>query len=159
MMPFSFGVLFQLCCFSRAGPSVYSERGHPASECPLVLGLVMCTPGMQCLAPWSHVPAHTEQEGLTDELLGMSAVLKRNALAMQQSVANRGALLEETDESIERNLAMQQQSVKRSKEEYRRYASCPHRKLWHRGWTKAGPRKCIKGCCLQTACCAHHVNA
>jgi hypothetical protein len=72
---------------------------------------------------------HTKQEGLTDELLGMSAALKRNALAMQQSVANRGALLEETDDSIERNLAMQQQSVKRSKEEYRRYASCPTRKL------------------------------
>ena len=79
----------------------------------------------------------------------MSAALKRNALAMQQSVANRGALLEETDESIERNLAMQQQSVKRSKEEYRRYASCPPRKLWHHVWIKAGPRKCIRGCCLQ----------
>ena len=41
-------------------------------------------------------------------------------MAMQQSVAKRGELLEDTDESIERNLAMQQQSVKRSKEEYRR---------------------------------------
>ena len=61
-----------------------------------------------------------EQESLTDELLGMSAALKRNALAMQQSVANRGALLEDTDESIEQNLAMQQQSVKKSKEEYKR---------------------------------------
>ena len=50
----------------------------------------------------------------------MSAALKRNAIAMQQSVAARGELLEDTDESIERNLAMQQQSVKRSKEEYRR---------------------------------------
>ena len=50
----------------------------------------------------------------------MSAALKRNARAMQQSVAKRGELLEDTDESIERNLAMQQQSVKRSKEEYRR---------------------------------------
>ena len=62
-----------------------------------------------------------EQESLTDELLGMSAALKRNALAMQQGVAQRGAILEETDDSIERNLAMQQQSVKKSKEEYRRY--------------------------------------
>lgn len=59
----------------------------------------------------------------------MSAALKRNALAMQQGVANRGAILEETDEFIERNLAMQQQSVKRSKEEYRRCSSslqCSH---------------------------------
>lgn len=61
-----------------------------------------------------------EQESLTDELLGMSAALKRNALAMQQSVTNRGALLEDTDESIERNLAMQKQSVRKSKEEYKR---------------------------------------
>ena len=68
-----------------------------------------------------------EQESLTDELLGMSAALKRNALAMQQSVANRGAVLEETDDFIEHNLAMQQQSVKKSKEEYRRlFSTCLH---------------------------------
>lgn len=65
-----------------------------------------------------------EQESLTDELLGMSAALKRNALAMQQGVANRGAILEETDDSIEHNLAMQQKSVKKSKEEYRRSFPC-----------------------------------
>lgn len=68
------------------------------------------------------------QESLTDELLGMSAALKRNALAMQQGVANRGAILEETDDSIERNLAMQQQSVKKSKEEYRRWVLHTHAK-------------------------------
>ncbi len=75
----------------------------------------MLPPCMHLRWLWCH-----EQESLTDELLGMSAALKRNALAMQQGVANRGAILEETDDSIERNLAMQQQSVKKSKEEYKR---------------------------------------
>ena len=72
-----------------------------------------------CASVWK-APSFLTQETLTDELLGMSAALKRNAMAMQQSVAKRGELLEDTDESIEHNLAMQQQSVKRSKEEYRR---------------------------------------
>ena len=74
--------------------------------------------------PAPEVAVMCEQESLTDELLGMSAALKRNALAMQQGVANRGAILEETDDSIEHNLAMQQKSVKKSKEEYRRSFSC-----------------------------------
>ena len=73
-----------------------------------------------CDARVCKAPPSCAQENLTDELLGMSAALKRNALAMQQSVAKRGELLEDMDESIEHNLAMQQQSVKRSKEEYRR---------------------------------------
>ena len=60
---------------------------------------------------------------MTDEMVELAAGLKRNAQAMQQSVAQRGTLLEETDESIERNLAAAQRSVKRAKEEHTRLVS------------------------------------
>ncbi|EIE27024.1 hypothetical protein COCSUDRAFT_83583 [Coccomyxa subellipsoidea C-169] len=60
------------------------------------------------------------QDDLTDEMVELAAGLKRNAQAMQQSVTQRGVLLEETDESIERNLASAQKSVKRAKEEHTR---------------------------------------
>ena len=106
----SLQVALQLSCTIHSRPE---ELG--ASVIKLDLDL--------CAAAPMHAPetlVMPEQDSLTDELLGMSAALKRNALAMQQGVANRGAILEETDDSIERNLAMQQQSVKKSKEEYRR---------------------------------------
>lgn len=63
------------------------------------------------------------QDNLTDEMVALAAGLKRNAQAMQQSVAQRGTLLEETDETIEKNLAAAQTSVKRAKEEHTRLAS------------------------------------
>lgn len=60
------------------------------------------------------------QDDLTDEMVGMAARLKSTAQAMQQKVAERGTLLEETDESIERNLAAAQKSVKQAKEQHTR---------------------------------------
>lgn len=66
------------------------------------------------------VQCATMQDDLTDDMVELAAGLKRNAQAMQQSVAQRGTLLEETDESIERNLAAAQKSVKRAKEEHTR---------------------------------------
>lgn len=53
-------------------------------------------------------------------MVTLAAKLKQNAQAMEQSVTRRGALMEETDERMENNLAAAQQSVKRSKEEYKR---------------------------------------
>ena len=63
------------------------------------------------------------QDTLTDEMVTLAAGLKRNAQAMQQSVTQRGALLEDTDAAIEHNLAATKKSVKRSKEEHKRCAA------------------------------------
>ena len=53
-------------------------------------------------------------------MVSLAAGLKRNAQAMEQAVAKRGGLLEETDAAIEHNLAATKKTVKRSKEEYKR---------------------------------------
>lgn len=64
------------------------------------------------------------QDTLTDDMVSLAAGLKRNAQAMEQAVAKRGTLLEETDTAIEHNLAATKKTVKRSKEEYKRWVSC-----------------------------------
>lgn len=86
----------------------------PLHDCELCCIIILSLAGAQdaCCAKL--------QDDLTDEMVELAAGLKRNAQAMQQSVTQRGVLLEETDESIERNLAAAQKSVKRAKEEHTR---------------------------------------
>ncbi len=61
------------------------------------------------------------QDTLTEEMVGLAAGLKRNARAMEAAVTKRGVLLADTDAAVEHNLAATKKSVKRSKEEYKRW--------------------------------------
>jgi hypothetical protein len=63
------------------------------------------------------------QDEMTDELLGMSAQLKRNALGMQGAVEQRGGLLQQADAALDDSHAKAQRSAARAKEQYQRCAS------------------------------------
>ncbi|MCJ1422154.1 hypothetical protein MMC29_000033 [Sticta canariensis] len=94
----------------------------PAAASLALSLLTHCCQLSSCIATVADewAAARGKQDTLTEELVGLAAGLKRNAAAMQTSVADRGRLLEDADLALERNLAGAKKSAKQCKVMYRK---------------------------------------
>ncbi len=62
------------------------------------------------------------QEALTDEMVGMAATLKSSTMALTGRLRERDALLDETDDALQRSLDSARRSRARARQIYKR---CP----------------------------------
>ena len=74
-----------------------------------------------CLLPSSQTPTAALQEDLTDEMAGLAASLKRNAMAINSAVKDREGLLTDTEELMQHNQQAASWNVKVSKHVKRRW--------------------------------------
>ena len=69
------------------------------------------------------------QEALTDEMVGMAATLKSSTMALEGRLRERDALLDDTDDALQRSLDSARRSRARARQIYRRCGSatnfCP----------------------------------
>jgi len=63
------------------------------------------------------------QESLTDELVGMAAAIRDSTRALEGRLAERGALLEDADDALQRSLENTRKSKARARQIYTRYDS------------------------------------
>ena len=64
------------------------------------------------------------QDALTDEMVGMAATLKSSTLALSGRLRERDALLDETDDALQRSLDNARRSRARARQIYVRCAPC-----------------------------------
>lgn len=63
------------------------------------------------------------QETLTDELVGMAAAMRSSTAALEGRLAERGALLEDADDALQRSLDSTRRSRTRARRIVTRYGS------------------------------------
>ncbi len=61
---------------------------------------------------------------MTDEMVGMAATLKSSTLALEGRLRERDALLDETDDALQRSLDNARRSRARARQIYMRCVSC-----------------------------------